>query len=107
MKYPFISAEEAAAIIHNGNTIGIGGFSSVGTPKAVPEALARYAEKLHAEGKEFKVGLITGGATGCQVDSALALAHAVSFRTPFQSNKDMRNAINSGEVQYTMYIFRR
>ena len=100
MKYPFISAEEAAAIIHNGNTIGIGGFSSVGTPKAVPEALARYAEKLHAEGKEFKVGLITGGATGCQVDSALAQAHAVSFRTPFQSNKDMRNAINSGEVQY-------
>ena len=86
MKYPFISAEEAAAIIHNGNTIGIGGFSSVGTPKAVPEALARYAEKLHAEGKEFKVGLITGGATGCQVDSALAQAHAVAFRTPFQSN---------------------
>lgn len=62
--------------------------------------MARYAEKLHAEGKEFKVGLITGGATGCQVDSALAQAHAVSFRTPFQSNKDMRNAINSGEVQY-------
>ena len=63
MKYSFISAEEAAASIHNGNTIGIGGFSSVGTPKAVPAALAVYAEKLHSEGKEFKVGLITGGAS--------------------------------------------
>ena len=51
MKYSFISAEEAAASIHNGNTIGIGGFSSVGTPKAVPAALAVYAEKLHSEGK--------------------------------------------------------
>ena len=61
----------------------------MGTPKAVPAALAVYAEKLHSEGKEFKVGLITGGATGSQVDSALAQAHAVAFRTPFQSNKEM------------------
>mgnify|MGYP002228515996 CR=1 FL=1 len=59
-----------------------------------------YAEAQHAQGKEFKVGLITGGATGCQVDSALVKAHAVSFRTPFQSNKDMRESINQHEVQY-------
>lgn len=58
MKYPFISAEEAAAIIHNGNTIGIGGFSSVGTPKAVPEALARYAEKLMRKVKNLKSDLL-------------------------------------------------
>lgn len=100
MKYPFISAEEAAAIIQNGDTVGIGGFSSVGTPKAVPTALADYAEKQYNEGKVFKIGLITGGATGSQIDTALARAHAVTFRTPFQSNKDMRNAINNKEVQY-------
>ena len=81
MTYAFITAAEAAATIHHGDTVGIGGFSSVGTPKAVPEALAAYAEAQHAQGKEFKVGLITGGATGCQVDSALVKAHAVSFRT--------------------------
>lgn len=45
MKYSFISAEEAAASIHNGNTIGIGGFSSVGTPKAVPAALVDLCRK--------------------------------------------------------------
>lgn len=100
MNYPFISAAEAAASIHHGDTVGIGGFSSVGTPKAVPAALAAHAEALHREGKEFRVGLVTGGATGNQVDSALALAGAVSFRTPFQSNKDMRGSINGGEVQY-------
>ncbi|ADY35998.1 succinate CoA transferase [Phocaeicola salanitronis DSM 18170] len=100
MKYPILSAEEAAALIIDGQTVGIGGFSSVGTPKAVPAALAQHAETLHNEGKPFKIGLITGGATGNQVDSALTEAHAVAFRTPFQSNKEMRNAINSGEVQY-------
>lgn len=100
MKYALVSADEAAAIIRNDDTVGIGGFSSVGTPKAVPQALARRAERLHAEGKAFKVGLITGGATGNQVDCALTQAKAVTFRTPFQSNKEMRNAINAQEVQY-------
>ena len=61
MKYPFISAAEAASSIRHGDTVGIGGFSSVGTPKAVPAALAEHAGAMHREGKEFKVGLITGG----------------------------------------------
>ena len=100
MKYPVLTAEEAASLIANGETIGIGGFSSVGTPKAVPAALAQRAKTLHEAGEPFQVGLITGGATGNQTDSELALAHAVSFRTPFQSNKDMRLAINNEEVAY-------
>ena len=100
MKYPILTAEEAASLIKNDYTIGIGGFSSVGTPKAIPSALAKHAQALHEKGEEFRVGLITGGATGKQIDTELSLAHAVKFRTPFQSNKDMRAAINSGEVQY-------
>ena len=51
MNYTYLSAEEAAAIIQNDYTVGIGGFSSVGTPKAVPQALAHRAEELHAQGK--------------------------------------------------------
>ena len=98
--YPILTAQEAALLIHHGDTLGIGGFSSVGTPKAVPAVLASHAQAQHEAGKEFKVGLITGGATGNTIDSALAQAGAVSFRTPFQSNKDMRNAINSGDVAY-------
>lgn len=100
MRYPELTAEEAADFIKNDFVIGIGGFSSVGTPKAVPAALALKAEAEHAKGNEFRVGLITGGATGDPIDGALSRAHAVKFRTPFQSHKDMRAAINRQEVQY-------
>ena len=100
MAYKFISAEEAASYIKNGDVIGIGGFSSVGTVKAVPEAIAKKAEEEHAKGNEFKIGLITGGSTGDQIDGALSRAKAVQFRTPFQSSKFMREAINKCEVQY-------
>ena len=95
-----MTAEEAARLIKNDFVVGIGGFSSVGVPKVVPSALAKYAVEEHEAGREFKVGLITGGATGPQIDTEMALAKAVKFRTPFQSNKDMRGAINSGQVQY-------
>ena len=98
--YPIMTADEAARLIHHDDVVGIGGFSSVGVPKAVPAALARYAQSEHEAGRPFQVGLITGGATVPQVDTELTLAHAVKFRTPFQSNKDMRRAINAGEVQY-------
>lgn len=100
MQYSILTPEEAAAIIQHGDVVGMGGFSSVGTPKAVPLAIAARAKELHTQGKDFKIGLITGGATGRQIDSALSEAKAVEFRTPFQSNKDMRNAINSGETRY-------
>ena len=88
MKYPILSAEEAAALIIDGQTVGIGGFSSVGTPKAVPAALAKRAETLHNEGKPFKIGLITGGATGNQVDSALTEAQI--FRSSPFANRTRR-----------------
>lgn len=100
MTYPIMTDEEATRLIKNNDTIGIGGFSSVGVPKVVPAALARYAIDEHEAGRAFQVGLVTGGATGPSIDTDLTLAHAVKFRTPFQSNKDMRGAINSGEVQY-------
>ena len=100
MNYPFITADEAAALICNGDTIGIGGFSSVGTPKAVPEAIARRAKELHATGIPFQIGLVTGGASGDPVDNELSQAKAVKFRTPFQSNKGMREAINMHETEY-------
>lgn len=100
MNYPFLTAAEAASIIRHGDTVGIGGFSSVGTPKAIPAALAERARELHEQGHPFQVALITGGATGNQIDKALAEVQAVSFRTPFQSNKSMREAINTNNARY-------
>ncbi|MHB9055416.1 MAG: acetyl-CoA hydrolase/transferase C-terminal domain-containing protein, partial [Paludibacteraceae bacterium] len=98
--FNFVSAEEAASYINNGDCVGFSGFTAAGSPKAVPTALAKRAEELHDQGKEFKIGMYTGASTGNSLDGALARAKAVSFRTPYQSSKDMRTALNSGEVSY-------
>lgn len=95
-----MTAEEAASYINNGDIVGFGGFTPAGCPKEVPTAIAKRAEALHAEGKEFKIGMYTGASTGDSLDGALARANAVAFRTPYQSNKDLRNALNSGQAEY-------
>ena len=98
--YKFVTAEEAASHINNGDVIGFSGFTPAGSPKAVPTALAKRAEAFHAEGKEFKVGMYTGASTGDSLDGALARANAILFRTPYQSNKDLRTALNNNDAPY-------
>lgn len=100
MALKFITAEEAAAVVQHNDNVGFSGFTPAGCPKVVPEALAKRAEAEHAAGREFKIGMFTGASTGPHLDGALAKAGAVKFRTPYQSNKDMRNAINAGEAPY-------
>ena len=97
---PTLTAAEAASLIHDGDTIAFSGFTPAGSPKAISLALAERAKAIHAEGKPFKVGVVTGASTGKSVDGALALADAVSFRTPYQSNADMRKSINAGKTHY-------
>ena len=95
-----MTAEQAAELIQHGDVLGMGGFTATGVPKAVPFALAQRAERLHAEGKPFRVGLETGASMGDSCDGALARAHAVEFRTPYQSNKSMREEINAEGTHY-------
>ena len=94
------SATDAAAMIENGDILGISGFTLAGYPKAVPSALAARAEKLHSEGKPFKVSLFSGASTGDSCDGALARANAISLRMPYQSNPSLRKAINDGSIRY-------
>lgn len=100
MSYPIMTAQEAARFVHDGDHVGFSGFTPAGCPKVVPSAIAAYAEEEHAAGRPFRIGVITGASTGDRLDGALARAHAVKFRTPYQSNKDLRSEINSGEVDY-------
>ena len=90
-----MTADEAAALIKHNDNVGFSGFTAAGCPKVVPVALAKRAEAEHAKGNPFKIGMFTGASTGDSIDGSLARAHAVKFRTPYQSSKDMRNAINS------------
>lgn len=100
MALKFITAEEAASFVQHNDNVGFSGFTPAGCPKVVPEAIAKRAEAEHAAGREFKIGMFTGASTGPHLDGALAKAGAVKFRTPYQSNKDLRNAINAGEAPY-------
>ena len=100
MNIPFITAEEAAAIIQNGDNVGFSGFTASGTPKIVTLALAKRAEELHAKGEEFKINLFTGASTNDYVDGALARANAINMRTPYQGHKDARDASNNGGMHY-------
>ena len=95
-----ISATKAAKLIPHGALIGFGGFVGAGAPIVVPMALAQRAEKLHADGKEFQIKALTGASTDPNLDGVLARANAVSFRAPFNTDKDMRIAVNSNKTKY-------
>jgi len=100
MGLKFISAEQAAELVNNNDTVSFSGFTPAGAAKAVPTAIANRAVKLHEAGKEFKIGVITGASTGPSLDGALAKANAIKWRTPYQSNGDLRKSINSGNTHF-------
>ncbi|MDR2462276.1 MAG: acetyl-CoA hydrolase/transferase family protein [Verrucomicrobiales bacterium] len=98
--FKILSAEQAAELINNGETIGFSGFTPAGAAKAVPTAIAKKAEREHAAGRPFKIGVVTGASTGPSLDGALTKADAVSWRTPYQSNADLRKAVNGGAIRF-------
>lgn len=95
-----VSAEEAAAMIDTGTTVGMSGFTGSGYPKAVPQALAARIEAEHAAGRTFRVGVWTGASTGPELDGALAKADGIEFRLPYNSDPIAREKINKGEMRY-------
>ncbi|MDD2512354.1 MAG: succinate CoA transferase [Proteiniphilum sp.] len=100
MALKFISAEEAASLVKHDDNVGFSGFTHAGCPKVVPVEIAKRAEAEHAKGNPFKIGVFTGASTGASIDSSLSRAKAIKFRTPYQTNKDMREALNRGEFDY-------
>jgi acyl-CoA hydrolase len=96
-KFKFVSAEEAAGYVQHGDVIGLADLR-LQLSESCTCSNSQTCRIFHAEGKKFKIGMYTGASTGVSVDGALAKADAVLFRTPYQSNKDMRNAINAGKL---------
>ncbi len=99
-RFAKLTPEEAAELIGHGATLGFSGFTPAGAAKATPLALAARAKRLHAEGKPFKVRVLTGASTGASIDDALAEADAISWRAPYQSSKALRNRINRQETEF-------
>lgn len=101
MEFNSITAAEAAALVKNGQTIGLSGFTPAGTAKCTTAEIAKIAEAEHAAGRPFKVSLLTGASTGQSTDGALSNAHAIDFRTPYTTNADFRKHVNANEVNYS------
>jgi len=100
MSIPFITAEEAASYIKNGDNVALSGFTASGTPKVVTVALAKRIKALHEKGVPFKINLYSGASTNDHVDGELARVNAIGARTPYQSHKDCRNLLNQGGMNY-------
>ncbi len=90
-----VSAEEVAAYIKPGMSIGMSGFTASSYPKAIPLALAERMKK-----EPFKIDLWTGASTGPELDDTLAAVHGIKKRLPYQTDAILRGEINDGSVDY-------
>ncbi|TRY18326.1 acetyl-CoA hydrolase/transferase family protein [Tessaracoccus rhinocerotis] len=95
-----MTAGEAAALVQDGWTIGFSGFTGAGYPKEFPGALAARINAAHDAGEPFRVNVLTGASTAPELDGALARTGGVGIRAPYQSDPDMRSAINAGDADY-------
>ncbi|MGR7027122.1 acetyl-CoA hydrolase/transferase family protein [Geodermatophilus sp. URMC 62] len=95
-----VPAEEAAALITPGSTVGMSGFTGAGYPKAVPLALARRIAEANAAGTPFRINVWTGASTAPELDGALAAADGIELRLPYQSDPVSREKINAGTMEY-------
>ncbi len=90
------TADEAAELIKDGMAVGISGFTNAGYPKVVTHALAEQAKA----GRDIKIDLYSGASVGPEVDTELVEAGIIRKRFPYQTNSNLRKAINSGKVDY-------
>ena len=100
MAFSRMTAAEAAAMIKNGDNIGLSGFTPAGVAKAVTKELAKKALAEHEAGRPFQVGIFTGASTGQSTDGDLANAQAIKYRAPYTTNPDFRKHVNAGEIPY-------
>lgn len=100
MSFNRITAQEAAQMIKDGDTLGLSGFTAPGTPKAVTEAVAYRAKEAHENGESFKVNIFTGASTNRHVDTILSEYNAINMRAPYQNLPGSRARINSHDIHY-------
>lgn len=94
LREKIMDADSAAAFVKEGMTLGFSGFTAVGYPKAIPQAIA-------ARGEAKNLTVLAGASAGDELDGSLARAGLIAYRSPFNVNKDLRAGINSGSIGYT------
>ena len=95
LKAKICDAKTAAAMIQPGDILGISGFTPCGYPKITMHELAERMKET-----PFQVDVWTGASTGSQIDSELIAVNGVRVRMPYQTNGNLRKAINAGALDY-------
>jgi succinyl-CoA:acetate CoA-transferase len=98
-----ITAAEAAQLVKHDEVIACSGFTFSGYPKVIPKEIARRGRELHAQGQEFKLSLYTGASVGDELDGEWARSNIMKMRVPYQSCAELRDKINSGEIEFMDY----
>ncbi|EDO19463.1 hypothetical protein Kpol_1002p112 [Vanderwaltozyma polyspora DSM 70294] len=99
---PYLSrvkeAHELVPLFQNGQYIGWSGFTGVGAPKAVPEAIAEHVEKNNLQG-QLRFNLFVGASAGPE-ECRWAENDMIIRRAPHQVGKPIAKAINSGKINF-------
>lgn len=95
------TADEAAALIEDGMTVAVSGFSPSGNPKAVPLALA---EQVRSGVRPLRIDLLSGASTGDEIDSRMGELGIFTRRIPYINSTPLRAVVNGKGPAPTAYI---
>lgn len=90
--------EQCIELFKHGQYLGWSGFTGVGAPKVVPDALANHVEKNNLQGK-LAFNLFVGASAGPE-ESRWADNNMLLRRSPHQVGKPIAKAINEGRTQF-------
>lgn len=97
LRQRLMDSAQAAELIHDGDVVGISGFTRAGDAKVVLHELANRSER---EDHPIRIDLWTGASVSEQVDGVLAEHGMIRRRLPFQAEGHLRKAINQAEVMF-------
>lgn len=91
-------AHELIPLFKHGQYLGWSGFTGVGTPKCVPEALVDHVVQNNLQGK-LKFNLFVGASAGSE-EELWATHDMIIKRAPHQVGKPIARAINAGQINF-------
>lgn len=81
--------------------IGWSGFTGVGAPKVVPDAVSKHVEDNNLQGHEnWRYNLFVGASAGMEIESRWANNSMIARRSPHQVGKPIAAAINEGRTDF-------
>lgn len=90
--------EQCVELFKDGQYLGWSGFTGVGSPKVVPDALAQHVEDNNLQGK-LRFNLFVGASAGPE-ESRWATNDMIARRAPHQVGRPIAQGINEGRINF-------